>query len=926
MDDRGLNVTATAHGVYAPELEPYELTPREGAAGPKYPDPADHPFFKEHPSHPDNIVASWDRADDGKRAQGMRWYSDAHHVAKAIAGGDAAKGAGVLAAYSPKAAWPSNMFNAARSLHEGRALGKGEGDSIMGMHQRLAQKMIGDEENEPQHHSKVLKSPKISDFAHLIEHGGDEDADKHTRVVVDRHAMSVATGHRMTTKDLEDAPLGSRHYYEHVANHYRQAAATIAEKAGHPVAPHQVQAVTWLVQQHENIAHDLAQGGPGGKGRQTRDRNMWKRWNEQGPGYVSEPGEGNIHMLDPHAPKTGGRIGVDDADSGRKMVTLVGDGGKGGAGNLIREDGRWQVENEYGEHVGEAARVPQALKLLTEHYDMPGPHEVEHTDTYGRTTKTYTLPTSRKTSGLNDVVAPPEVDTLRNEECPVCGETEVYDGERCPVCGFVAPPEMFRDPNLEMAKQVDLRGGQEQMSPGQAPGQANPDVPGGGLIDPSQLGDSPMADQLQHPDQMNPNGIPEGPMGEPGTPGDGVPDLFCPACGEGFDAGQPMSTDGDPGTVDATGPTEGMPCPNCGQSTLLSPDDMQAMEQMGEQPMEAGTPEEGNTGGGELPPGTAPPEGEGPPEQQDEEEEEAPEHDDDSDEPPVDDDDRPSKGRDDKNSKGASSMSKSVEAAVGGLMRELAIIRAQNELIAKAAGLDDQFAEIRRQADINNPASPVPDPGEEQAPESTEQAVTPEAMDDPQRPGQTPQSVQGVPAEQVDTPLRPGVTMPTSPANNLIDVTAPVAGTQTGEVPLEQRRIETDVRVGDPMAGAGSDEAKMFPWTMGANGNAVAANRTMASMRLAELRIAAQLAPAGDKFALTAAIETDASLTDEAMAAEIRTLEAIGRTAARQPRPAGLVPRAAAHGDRGAPSLAPATAGVSSGGGYDDTADADLFF
>ena len=818
----------------------YGTLETEAASRPKYENPADHPFFKEHPSHPDNIVGAWHRATEGQRAQGMRWYSDAHHIAKAIAEGDAAKGAGVLAAYSPKASWPSNMFNASRSLREGRALGKGEGDSIMGMHQRLAQRMIGDDEHPAEHHSKVLKSPKISDFAHLIEHGGDEDPDHHTRVVVDRHAMSVATGHRMTTKDLEDAPLGSRHYYEHPANHFRQAAASISEHEGQRVAPHQVQAVTWLVQQHENVAHDLAMPGPGGRGRQTRDKNVWTRWQEHAPEHVADPNEGNIHLLSPH-----------------------------------------EIHRQKASYL---------------------------------------------TAGLNDVVAPPQVDTLRDEECPVCGETDVYDGERCPVCGFVAPPEMFRDPDLEMAKQLDLR--QDQTLPEQAPGQANPDEPGGGLIDPSQLGESSTADQLQHPDQLNPNGVP----GEPGTPGDGVPDLFCPACGEGVDAGQPLSTDQDPATMDATGPTEGMPCPNCGQATLLSAGDMEAM---GEQPMASGEGDEE----GALPPdqqadqqqdeAEAPQEGEGPP--VDQETDDEPDDDEDSGAPPVDEEDRPSKKRD-QNSKGATRMGKSVEAAlaantaaVDALMRELRIQGAQNALLAKVAGLEDQFAAIRRQADIDNPAQPVPDPGEEQAPESTEQAVTPEAADDPQRPGQTPNAVQGVPAEQVDTPLRPGVTMPTAPANQLVDVTAPVAGTNTGEVPLEQRRIETDVRVGDPMAGAGSDQAKAFPWTMGSKeGQALASNRTMASMRLAELRIHAGLAPASDKYGVAAAIETDGNFSDASLAHEIRTLEAVGRTAAKQQRPAGLVPRAAADA-RTAPSLAPQLATVGADGGYDDTSDSDLF-
>jgi hypothetical protein len=943
---------------YAPELD--ELGPVEAAAGPKYPDPADHPFFKKNPINHQHIVDTYNESDEGTRAQGKRWYPDAHILAKAIdPEGNAARGAGVLSAYSPQTSWPVNAMNAARSLQRGKAMQKGEGQ-IMASHAKSAQRII-----EGEHHSDVFKGPKIRAFAHLIEHGGDDHS-----VVVDRHALSVAMGKRVSKDDLADAPLSTPHYYGHVERAYQDAAKQLSGQHGETIHPHEVQATTWLQQQKRNaVDNETARGGQG-KGLITRDKNDWRDWeNYHQKNHPDLPK--SLHTTNPHAPKTEAmrkgapfagyedfaacvaanqdkddpeaycgsikhkvegaqhtaahRVYVDQAEGSHgRMVTFSGED-KGGY--LSRGDGTWMAENDNGSVVHEHRDHKRALRGLADHYGLTGDLDVEYTHEGTGNRKNFTVP--GKTAALNDVVAPPEVDTLRDEECPVCGEVEVYDGERCPVCGFVAPPEMFRDPDLEMAKSIDLRQDQQAQAGDPAPGQANPDVPGGGLVDPSQLGDDPLADQLQHPDQLGPNGE----MGEPGTPGDGTPDLFCPACGEGFDAGQPMTTDGDPATLDASGPAEGTPCPNCGMSTLLSPNDMEGMgigpdgeqavaeeaEEMGDRPMDAGTPEEDPE---------APQEGEGPPEQQ---EEEGPptEEDDDSDEPAVDEDDQPSKKRDDKNAKGAS-MSKSVEAAlaantaaVGSLMRELRIVRAQNDLIAKAAGLEGEFSEIRRQADINNPASPVPDPGEQAPSETTEEAVTPEAADDPQRPGMTPGSVGGVPAEQVDTPLRPGVTLPTAPATNLVDVTAPVAGTNTGELSPEQTRIETDVRVGDPMANANSDESKMFPWTIGAQN----ANRTMASMRLAELRIAANLAPAGDRFALAASIETDANLPDAALATEIRTLEAVSRTAARQPRPTNLVPRAAATEGRTAPSLAPQPVGAPvGGGGYDDTADSDLFF
>jgi hypothetical protein len=66
---------------------------------------------------------------------------------------------------------------------------------------------------------------------------------------------------------------------------------------------------------------------------------------------------------------------------------------------------------------------------------------------------------SLSTLSYGEVMAPPKVDTLRDPECPIC-QSDSYDGQRCPTCLFVKPPDDFMDPNLEMARQVDLR--QEQ--------------------------------------------------------------------------------------------------------------------------------------------------------------------------------------------------------------------------------------------------------------------------------------------------------------------------------------------------------------------------------------------------------------------------------------------------------------------------------
>lgn len=438
-----------------------------------YPNPADHPFFKKYPVSAENIIHSFKQADSGRRAQGMRWYSDAHHLAGLIADGDHAKGAGVLAAYSPKAAWPDNMFNAARSFKEGRALGLGEGASIMGQHQRTAQKIM-----DGIHHSVAMKSPKISDFAHLIEHGDDTPEDKEagrTRVVIDRHALSVATGQRMTTADLNDAPLNSRHYYEHVADKYREAARRLSDEYGEDIKPHQVQAVTWGVQQEANQAEDEAAAEARAKGRNTRTRNSWTRWTDLSKGEYP-------HLHEGEPPNLHGR-------------------------------------NPYAEQEKTASSLP-SLHLA-----------------YGETK------------------APADVDTLRTESCPVCGETSAFDGDRCDVCNFVLPPPMFQDPDTSVAKQMDLD--KEEFDQGVT-------LPNG----------EPAPDVDSQEEAME---------DVPGQPDDDVADLFCPACGFSVDAQEPMTTN-DPSMPSQEGVVEGDICPNCGEATLLSPNDVAQMG--GEVPQE----------------------------------------------------------------------------------------------------------------------------------------------------------------------------------------------------------------------------------------------------------------------------------------------------------------------------------------------------
>jgi hypothetical protein len=487
---------------------------------------------------------------------------------------------------------------------------------------------------------------------------------------------------------------------------------------------------------------------------------------------------------------------------------------------------------------------------------------------------------SLRVQAYGETRVPPQVDTLRMDECPVCGEHNVWSGSRCPVCGFVVPPSVFRDPDTSKAGDVrdQLDSAGDVTLPPDAP-DAGP--PGAQAQEQAGSGDD-ADDQLIHPDQIAPDGVPtvqgqgpgdtdglppvaqedpmadpsadpgadpeteeeeqnlegeadvppEDPAGEPeDQPGD---DLICPACGTTFEtdaAAQP-----------------GVPCPACGMASLHLIDEEDPGDPRKEQ-------EDPPDPGGEEP-GAA----------QDEEEDE---------DMPV--------------SKTAAALAQAQARRIAELSAQNEVLTAQLSFLASAAGIDRELAEVgrrvmRRHADILNPASPVPDPPEGPPAETTEQALEPEAMDNAGRPGTTPGANSRVPAMQTTTPITPGVEVQTPPATNLIDVTQPVQGTnpsQDGGVPLQQRRIETDVRIDpDPLKAHGpgiggqGDNGAAFPWILDARGDqqggqpgaqkaasleADASRRTFASIRLARLRVTAGLAQ-GDELALAERIEKDASL------------------------------------------------------------------
>lgn len=206
------------------------------------------------------------------------------------------------------------------------------------------------------------------------------------------------------------------------------------------------------------------------------------------------------------------------------------------------------------------------------------------------------------------------------------------------------------------------------------------------------------------------------------------------------------------------------------------------------------------------------------------------------------------------------------------------------------------------QADVFNPAQPVPEPPAVPPTMTTEQAKTPEAFADVQAPGLVPNSTNDVAADVTTTAFTPGQDVGGHVLKRIEDVTAPVEGTQT-QRPLDETRTETDVRVGNPM-----NPSTGFPLQNGfANAQRISSvqdpaeqsNRVYASMHLARLRIQAGLVkdPNETDLSLGRKIETTAGLSTEAIEQEIGTLTAVlkqHRQAAKQAQASQLVPKSAA--------------------------------
>lgn len=425
---------------------------------------------EENPVHHQHIIDHWNQSTPEEKHEGESWYADAHHLAKHIAndtGHDVHTVAGLISNYSPQTHWSTNMMTAAKVARTRTALG-GKGSGIMASENQrnAAHRMLTGE-----HYDSVLGGPKTKAFAHLIEHGKNADASD-PKVVVDRHALSVAAGSRASDAAYSASKLGTKKRYNEVSQAYHKAAQHISKQEGRPIEAHQVQAATWLTRQRLNQEHDRALSQTASSSSASRAVSATKEWNkyagEHHPGLMGkEPGTGYSAS-----------------------------------------------EKEQPEDIQHAKQLDTEKSPLTK-------------QAYGETK------------------APRDVDTLRAENCTVCGNSTAFDGKQCQICGYVAPPKEFGDPDTDMAKQMDLR----------------KQILDGGSADPTDL-DQPMGNQQGDPEEAEQ-------QAEDANAGldSGSGLLNCTNCGTGIQPApaQTTSESGEPPY-----PAEGDTCPVCKNGELLS--------------------------------------------------------------------------------------------------------------------------------------------------------------------------------------------------------------------------------------------------------------------------------------------------------------------------------------------------------------------
>lgn len=186
----------------------------------------------EHSARIANILACFATATPEEVADGKAWYSTAHTFAVGLSeryGISVTQAAGIIAALSPRLSWDLNLRNADTLVRTGDVGGL-RGNVVK------AQRILAGE-----HPDVVLGGNKVRSFFDNILR-----PEESTAVTIDRHAWDIADGD--VGDDKSRKALERKGVYQALCDAYIDAAAEVG------LAPHVVQAVTWVAWRRRKVA------------------------------------------------------------------------------------------------------------------------------------------------------------------------------------------------------------------------------------------------------------------------------------------------------------------------------------------------------------------------------------------------------------------------------------------------------------------------------------------------------------------------------------------------------------------------------------------------------------------------------------------------------------------------------------------------
>jgi hypothetical protein len=188
------------------------------------------------PSHVENIIRKSEAATPADRKHGEMWYRDAHIQSFAVGQGNIERGAGIIAALSPRAPWDDNIAAARRLSQTGESWEKhtlhAQDKGQVAVQNAKALRILAGE-----HPLDVLGGMKERSFYHNIL-----DPENPEHITIDKHAHDIAMGiPQGVRRTIPELGLGAKGRYQHFSDAYRAA----ADASGF-VIPNVLQATTWV--------------------------------------------------------------------------------------------------------------------------------------------------------------------------------------------------------------------------------------------------------------------------------------------------------------------------------------------------------------------------------------------------------------------------------------------------------------------------------------------------------------------------------------------------------------------------------------------------------------------------------------------------------------------------------------------------------